>query len=134
MSDCWADAVWADGLSLQEKGRGAITPFKYKGRGSGSPAQLTNCPWCGAKIQPGRDIKVEGYAKGRCRTVSSCGDVLGRCPFRWWLEYGLRLRDQTADDQPLGLGRLRHGALEFAARQAAAVPERDIIVSLLRGG
>ena len=26
---------------------------KYKGRGSGSPAQLTNCPWCGAKIQPG---------------------------------------------------------------------------------
>jgi len=34
---------------------------KFKGRGSGSPAQLTNCPWCGAKIQPGRDIKVEGY-------------------------------------------------------------------------
>jgi hypothetical protein len=54
---------------------------KYKGRGSGSPAQLTNCPWCGAKIQPGRDIKVEGYAKGRCRTISFCGDVLGRCPF-----------------------------------------------------
>jgi hypothetical protein len=54
---------------------------KYKGRGSGSPAQLTNCPWCGSKIHPGRDIKVEGYAKGRCRTVSFCGDVLGRCPF-----------------------------------------------------
>jgi len=54
---------------------------KFKGRGGGSPAQLTNCPWCGAKIEPGRDIRVEGYAKGRCRTVSSCGDVLGRCPF-----------------------------------------------------
>ncbi len=54
---------------------------KYKGRGSGSPAQLTNCPWCGAKIEPGRDIKVESYAKGRCRTISYCGDVLGRCPF-----------------------------------------------------
>ncbi len=54
---------------------------KYKGRGSGSPAQLTNCPWCGAKIQPGRDIKVESLAKGRCRTISYCGDVLGRCPF-----------------------------------------------------
>ena len=26
---------------------------KYKGRGSGSPAQLTNCPWCGSKINPG---------------------------------------------------------------------------------
>ena len=54
---------------------------KFKGRGSGSPAQLTNCPWCGSKIAPGRDIKVETYAKGRCRTVSFCGDVLGRCPF-----------------------------------------------------
>jgi hypothetical protein len=54
---------------------------RYRGRGSGSPAQLTNCPWCGAKIDPGRDIKVESYSKGRCRTVSYCGDVLGRCPF-----------------------------------------------------
>ncbi len=54
---------------------------KFRGRGSGSPAQLTNCPWCGSKILPGRDIKVEGYAKGRCRTISYCGDVLGRCPF-----------------------------------------------------
>ncbi len=54
---------------------------KYKGRGSGSPAQLTNCPWCGSKINPGRDIKVERFAKGRCRTISFCGDVLGRCPF-----------------------------------------------------
>jgi hypothetical protein len=54
---------------------------KFKGRGSGTPAQLTNCPWCGAKIVPGRDIKVDSYAKGRCRTISFCGDVLGRCPF-----------------------------------------------------
>jgi hypothetical protein len=54
---------------------------RFKGRGSGSPAQLTNCPWCGSAINPGRDIKVEGYARGRCRTVSYCGDVLGRCPF-----------------------------------------------------
>ena len=30
---------------------------------------------------PGRDIKVESYAKGRCRTLTYCGDVLGRCPF-----------------------------------------------------
>jgi hypothetical protein len=50
-------------------------------RGSGSPAQLTNCPWCGAKIDPGQHIKVESYAKGRCRTLMYCGDVLGRCPF-----------------------------------------------------
>jgi len=54
---------------------------KYRGRGSGSPVQLTNCPWCGSKILPGRDIKVESYAKGRCRTISFCGDELGRCPY-----------------------------------------------------
>jgi hypothetical protein len=54
---------------------------KYKGRGSGTPAQLTNCPWCGAKISAGQNIKVETYAKGRCRTVIYCGDELGRCPF-----------------------------------------------------
>jgi hypothetical protein len=50
-------------------------------RGSGSPSQLTNCPWCGTKINPGQHIKVESYAKGRCRTLTYCGDVLGGCPF-----------------------------------------------------
>jgi hypothetical protein len=54
---------------------------KYKRQGSGSPAQLNHCPWCGSKINPGKDIRVEVFTKGRCRTVSSCGDVLGRCPF-----------------------------------------------------
>jgi hypothetical protein len=51
------------------------------GLGSGTPAQLTNCPWCGAAIDPGQHIKVESYTKGRCRTLMYCGDVLGRCPF-----------------------------------------------------
>jgi hypothetical protein len=51
------------------------------GLGSGSPAQLTNCPWCGAAINPGQHIKVESYTKGRCRTLMYCGEVLGRCPF-----------------------------------------------------
>jgi len=50
-------------------------------RGSGSPAQLTNCPWCGARIDPGQHIKVESYARGRCRTLIYCGDVLGNCEF-----------------------------------------------------
>ncbi|HWU40736.1 MAG TPA: hypothetical protein VN203_24070, partial [Candidatus Acidoferrum sp.] len=54
---------------------------KYKGRGSGTPAQLTNCPWCGIKINAGKHIKVESYTRGRCRTVTYCGDELGRCPF-----------------------------------------------------
>jgi hypothetical protein len=49
--------------------------------GSGSPAQLTNCPWCGAKIDPGRHIKVDPYNQGTGRTYIYCGDPLGNCPF-----------------------------------------------------
>lgn len=56
------------------------TPFRL-GRDIGSPAQLTNCPWCGATINAGEHIKVESFAKGSSRTVTYCGDVLGRCPF-----------------------------------------------------
>jgi hypothetical protein len=55
---------------------------KFKSKGSGSPAQLTNCPWCGAKINPGEHIKVETYARGHCRTITFCGNVMGNaCPF-----------------------------------------------------
>jgi hypothetical protein len=54
---------------------------KFKGKGAGSPVQLTNCPWCGAKIGAGQNIKVETFTKGRCRVLTFCGDVLGRCPF-----------------------------------------------------
>src|SRR5262249_32064638 len=54
---------------------------KNKGRGSGSPVQLTRCPWCGAKISAGQDIKVETSSKGRCRVLTYCGETMGRCPF-----------------------------------------------------
>lgn len=49
--------------------------------GTGTPAQLTNCPWCGEPILPGRDITVELYKNGRARTFQYCSDKLGRCPF-----------------------------------------------------
>ncbi|MDJ0716752.1 MAG: DISARM system helicase DrmA [Prochloraceae cyanobacterium] len=47
----------------------------------GTPHQLTNCPWCGSKIDPGKNITVEPVDKGRGRTYIKCGDVLGRCIF-----------------------------------------------------
>jgi len=47
----------------------------------GSPAQLTNCPWCGEKIKAGEDIIVEAYNKGRGRTIIYCGDPMGKCTF-----------------------------------------------------
>lgn len=45
----------------------------------GSPHQLTNCPWCGTKIDEGRNIKVD--TKGYKRTFVYCGDYLGQCLF-----------------------------------------------------
>ena len=49
--------------------------------GEGTPHQLTNCPWCGTEIEPGRDIVVELPEKGRGRTIVYCGDPMGDCPF-----------------------------------------------------
>ena len=47
--------------------------------GSGSPAQLTNCPWCGAKIHAEKGhILVDKITR---RTLTYCGDPLGDCPF-----------------------------------------------------
>jgi hypothetical protein len=53
----------------------------WPGGGVGTPAQLTNCPWCGNAIEPGRDIEVELPGSGRGRTIMYCGDPLGTCPF-----------------------------------------------------
>lgn len=49
--------------------------------GSGSPAQLKTCPWCGKEIKSSRDIIVETYSNGRCRTFTFCSDPLGQCLF-----------------------------------------------------
>lgn len=49
--------------------------------GVGSPHQLTNCPWCGTKINPGKHIKVEKYSEGACRTLIFCGAKFGQCKF-----------------------------------------------------
>lgn len=49
--------------------------------GIGTPRQLTNCPWCGARIEAGREIRVERFAAGRGRTLLYCGDPSGECPF-----------------------------------------------------
>lgn len=45
---------------------------------SSTPAQLTTCPWCGAEIQPGRDIIVERESG---QTHIYCGDPLQHCEF-----------------------------------------------------
>jgi hypothetical protein len=48
--------------------------------GSGTPHQLTTCPWCGRPISF-NEIEVESFAAGRGRTIQYCSDDLGECPF-----------------------------------------------------
>ena len=54
---------------------------KPRSGGVGSPHQLTNCPWCGTKIDPGKHIKVEKYNEGSGRTLIYCGAKFGQCKF-----------------------------------------------------
>ncbi len=49
--------------------------------GYGSPYQLTHCPWCGSRINPGKHLETRPYKQGTCRTLTFCGDKLGSCPF-----------------------------------------------------
>ncbi|MBF8187830.1 hypothetical protein ITP53_19240 [Nonomuraea sp. K274] len=44
---------------------------------SGSPYQLTSCPWCGTKIEKGKDIEVDKTLR---RTYLRCPDLF-ECPF-----------------------------------------------------
>ena len=49
--------------------------------GLGSPAQLTSCPWCGARVIPARHIRVLEAPGEIGRTILYCGDDHGRCDF-----------------------------------------------------
>ncbi|MFI5300270.1 MAG: DISARM system helicase DrmA, partial [Polyangiales bacterium] len=51
------------------------------GSGKATPAQLTNCPWCGRRIEPGKHMEVRNGASEIGRTLVFCGDDYGTCPF-----------------------------------------------------
>jgi len=63
----------ADQWVEDERGGGGAR-FRGSVGGTGSPHQLTNCPWCGTKINPSKDIIVEPFETGRGRTLVYCGD------------------------------------------------------------
>jgi len=46
--------------------------------GSASPLQLTNCPWCGSKINAGMNVVV---SEKKNRTFIYCGDPVKKCIF-----------------------------------------------------
>ena len=43
-----------------------------------SPLQLVSCPWCGTRLELGRDVKPD---KDRWRTLVYCGEQFGACEF-----------------------------------------------------
>ena len=77
--------LWVGRRSAPNWTKDAADAVKQLKRGTpthgGTPHQLTNCPWCGAEIKPGRDIIVELPQRGRGRAFVYCGDPLGHCPF-----------------------------------------------------
>ncbi|MEQ8853607.1 DISARM system helicase DrmA [Gimesia sp.] len=69
------EALKLSGGAGNHKRQGAIG-------GSGSPHQLTNCPWCGSRIDfSTRFYQIETQQKGRGRTFVYCGDKTGLCVF-----------------------------------------------------
>jgi hypothetical protein len=60
----------------------AVKDYRKSGStsGSGSPRQLTYCPWCGAPIGL-EQVQPEPFERGRGRVLTFCSDPLGECPF-----------------------------------------------------
>jgi hypothetical protein len=73
--------LWVGGSSTPNTTDGSAEALKSGGPRSGTPYQLTTCPWCGSEIKADRNLRVEPYARGRGRTLMFCGDPLGQCPF-----------------------------------------------------
>lgn len=71
---------------------------QYQNSATGSPHQLTNCPWCGTKINSGQNITVETVKNGRGALSSTAailwvGVCLANdnrkekvCQFWWWMK------------------------------------------------
>ena len=77
----WDNAARLTGRSRRRKQLNETTAWAgVVTRADREPHQLTNCPWCGREINPGKDIIVETYEQGRGRTFQYCSDPLGRCP------------------------------------------------------
>lgn len=54
---------------------------QWRQLGTGTPAQLSSCPWCGSEIQPGRDVVVKTAPNYFGRTFTFCSDKVGVCEF-----------------------------------------------------
>ncbi len=67
----------ADAQQAIQNARG----HQWRQLGTGTPAQLSNCPWCGSEIQPGRDVVVRMSPRHFGRTLTFCSEAFGKCEF-----------------------------------------------------
>jgi hypothetical protein len=69
--------------------------------GVGSPHQLTNCPYCGSKIEMGKTLNytVEKYSDGACRTLIYCLPISGQCKFSYKEAPGEGLPVMVVDEE-----------------------------------
>lgn len=66
-----------DALEAIKQARGN----QFTGGGTGTPYQLTACPWCGSTIEPGKHLDAKPAPQGSGRTLTYCGDKFGQCLF-----------------------------------------------------
>jgi hypothetical protein len=77
----------------------AIEDARGQGRrrgGRSSPVQLVACPWCGSRLDPGRDAKTDDEL---WRTLLFCSDPFGGCPFTEAQSPGEGIPVITVDDE-----------------------------------
>ncbi len=63
---------------------------------SASPVQLVACPWCGTRLDAGRNARTD---PNRWRTLLFCGDEFGACPFTDVQSPGEGLPVVTVDEE-----------------------------------
>jgi len=64
--------------------------------GYADPLQLTACPWCGSRLATGHDVTIDRY---RWRTITTCSDPFGFCPFTSLLSSGEGIPVLTVDEE-----------------------------------
>jgi hypothetical protein len=64
--------------------------------GQADPLKLTACPWCGAEIETGRDVRIDARL---WRTITTCSDPYGDCPFTASKSQGEGIPVVTVDEE-----------------------------------
>lgn len=86
--------------------------------GNVNPLQLTACPWCGSGLEVGNDVKPD---KQRWRTITTCSDKFGICPFTDIRSVGEGIPVVTVDEE---IYRLLPGFIIATVDKFAQLPWR----------